>query len=45
LARMKGVSAEMANEAADLLFHMIVLREDAGLSLADAISVLQNRHK
>ena len=45
LARMKGDSAEMANEAADLLFHMIVLLEDAGLSLADAISVLQNRHK
>jgi phosphoribosyl-ATP pyrophosphohydrolase/phosphoribosyl-AMP cyclohydrolase len=45
LARMKGDNAEMANEAADLLFHMIVLLEDAGLSLADAISVLQNRHK
>ena len=44
LARMKGDSEEMANEAADLLFHMIVLLEDAGLSLADAISVLQNRH-
>ena len=45
LARMKEDSAEMANEAADLLFHMMVLLEDAGLSLADAISVLQNRHK
>ena len=45
LARMKGESAEMANEAADLLFHMIVLLEDAGLSLADVISVLQSRHK
>ena len=45
LARMKGDSAEMANEAADLLFHMMVLLEDAGLSLADAISVLQDRHK
>ena len=45
LARMKDDSAEMANEAADLLFHMMVLLEDAGLSLADAISVLQNRHK
>ena len=45
LARMKDDRAEMANEAADLLFHMMVLLEDAGLSLADAISVLQNRHK
>jgi phosphoribosyl-ATP pyrophosphohydrolase/phosphoribosyl-AMP cyclohydrolase len=45
LARMKDDSAEMANEAADLLFHMMVLLEDAGLSLADAINVLQGRHK
>ncbi|MDA8730426.1 bifunctional phosphoribosyl-AMP cyclohydrolase/phosphoribosyl-ATP diphosphatase HisIE [Alphaproteobacteria bacterium] len=45
LARMKDDSAEMADEAADLLFHMMVLLEDAGLSLADAISVLQDRHK
>ena len=45
LARMKDDSAEMANEAADLLFHMMVLLQDAGLSLADAISVPQDRHK
>ena len=45
LARMKDDSAEMANEAADLLFHMMVLLEDGGLSLADAITVLQDRHK
>ena len=45
LARMKDDSADMANEAADLLFHMMVLLEDAGLSLADAITVLQDRHK
>ena len=45
LARMKDDSTEMANETADLLFHMMVLLEDAGLSLADAISVLQDRHK
>ena len=42
---MKDDSAEMANEAADLLFHMMVLLEDAGLSLGDAVSVLQDRHK
>jgi phosphoribosyl-ATP pyrophosphohydrolase/phosphoribosyl-AMP cyclohydrolase len=45
LARMKDDGAEMASEAADLLFHMMVLLEDAGLSLADAINVLQDRHK
>ena len=45
LARMKDDSAEMANEAAELLFHMMGLLEDAGLSLADAMSVLQDRHK
>ena len=45
LARMKDDRAEMVNEAADLLFHMMVLLQDAGLSLADAISVLQDRHK
>ena len=45
LARMKDDSVEMASEAADLLFHMMVLLEDAGLSLADAINVLQDRHK
>ena len=45
LARMKDDSAEIANEAADLLFHMMVLLEDSGLSLADVISVMQNRHK
>jgi phosphoribosyl-ATP pyrophosphohydrolase/phosphoribosyl-AMP cyclohydrolase len=45
LARMKDDSVEMASEAADLLFHMMVLLEDAGLSLADAINVLQDRNK
>lgn len=45
LARMKDDKAEMANESADLLFHMMILLEDADLSLADVISVLQDRHK
>jgi phosphoribosyl-ATP pyrophosphohydrolase/phosphoribosyl-AMP cyclohydrolase len=34
----------MANEAADLLFHMLVLLQDAGLELGDVIQVLQARH-
>jgi phosphoribosyl-ATP pyrophosphohydrolase/phosphoribosyl-AMP cyclohydrolase len=45
LARMKDDPAETANEAADLLFHMMVLLEDAGLGLADVIGVLESRHK
>lgn len=45
LARMKDDKAEMANEAADLLFHMMVLLQDAGMSLGDAVAVLQVRHK
>jgi len=45
LARMKGDRSEMVNEAADLLFHMMVLLEDAGLSLTDAVAVLEARHK
>ena len=44
LARMKDDSGEMANEAADLLFHMLVLLQDAGLELGDVIRVLQARH-
>ena len=44
LARMKDDREEMANEAADLLFHMMVLLADAGMSLDDALSVLRKRH-
>ena len=44
LARMKDDHAEIANEAADLLFHMMVLLADAGLSLDDALDVLKKRH-
>ncbi|MEC8552628.1 MAG: bifunctional phosphoribosyl-AMP cyclohydrolase/phosphoribosyl-ATP diphosphatase, partial [Pseudomonadota bacterium] len=36
--------AEITNEAADLLFHMLVLLADADMSLADAIEVLRQRH-
>lgn len=44
LARMKDDREEMANEAADLLFHMLVLLADAGMSLEDALAVLRKRH-
>ncbi len=44
LARMKGDGEEVANEAADLLFHMMVLLQDAGVEFGDVIRVLQDRH-
>ena len=44
LARMKDDHSEIANEAADLLFHMMVLLADAGMSLDDALEVLKKRH-
>lgn len=44
LARMKEDREEMANEAADLLFHMMVLLADADMSLDDALAVLRKRH-
>lgn len=45
LAHMKNDPEETKSEAADLLFHMMVLLEDAGLTLADVITVLQQRHE
>ncbi|MFA5683542.1 MAG: bifunctional phosphoribosyl-AMP cyclohydrolase/phosphoribosyl-ATP diphosphatase HisIE [Lysobacteraceae bacterium] len=35
---------ELKNEAADLLYHLIVLLRASGLSLADAVDVLRQRH-
>ncbi len=44
LARMKDDRAEIADEAADLLYHMLVLLADSGMSLEDAVDVLRLRH-
>ncbi len=44
LAATAGDSAELANEAADLLFHLIVLLRAKGLALGDALAVLEKRH-
>ena len=35
---------ELKNEAADLLYHLIVLLRASGLSLADAVAVLEQRN-
>ena len=45
LARMKNDPEEIKNEAADLLFHMMVLIEDSGLAFSDVVEVLRTRHK
>jgi len=44
LAAMKKDNKEFAGEAADLLYHLIVLLRAKKLSLADAIAVLEKRH-
>ncbi|MFZ5494602.1 MAG: bifunctional phosphoribosyl-AMP cyclohydrolase/phosphoribosyl-ATP diphosphatase HisIE [Verrucomicrobiota bacterium] len=44
LAAMQQDSREFAGEAADLLYHLIVLLRARKLSLADAVAVLEQRH-
>lgn len=44
LAATAGDSAEQLEEAADLLFHLLVLLHAKGLALADVAAVLENRH-
>jgi phosphoribosyl-ATP pyrophosphohydrolase/phosphoribosyl-AMP cyclohydrolase len=45
LAAMQKDSAAFAGEAADLLYHLIVLLRVKKLALADAIAVLERRHR
>jgi phosphoribosyl-ATP pyrophosphohydrolase/phosphoribosyl-AMP cyclohydrolase len=44
LAALKAGRKELAGEAADLLYHLIVLLRVKKMSLADAIAVLEKRH-
>ncbi len=44
LAALQKKSKEFTGEAADLLYHLIVLLRAKKLSLADAIAVLEKRH-
>jgi phosphoribosyl-ATP pyrophosphohydrolase/phosphoribosyl-AMP cyclohydrolase len=45
LAALKANRAEFAGEAADLLYHLIVLLRVKKMSLGDALAVLEKRHK
>ncbi|GAB2537138.1 bifunctional phosphoribosyl-AMP cyclohydrolase/phosphoribosyl-ATP diphosphatase HisIE [Rufibacter soli] len=40
-----GKTETMKGEAADLLFHLLILLEGSGLSLAEVVQVLESRHK
>lgn len=44
LAALRAGKVEFAGEAADLLYHLIVLLRVRKLSLADALTVLEQRH-
>ncbi len=45
IAGAGGSDEELAGEAADLLYHLIVLLRVRGLGLVDAIAVLEKRHR
>lgn len=45
LAAAAGDPQEQLEEAADLLFHLLVLLNAGGLGLADVVTVLENRHR
>ncbi len=44
LAHIKGDKDEILNESADLLFHIMVLLEDAELNIIDVCKILKQRH-
>ena len=45
LAAAAGDTQEQLEEAADLLFHMLVLLNANGLELGDVVKVLERRHR
>lgn len=45
LAAVSGERQEQLEETADLLYHLLVLLNDRGLCLADAVHVLETRHR
>jgi phosphoribosyl-ATP pyrophosphohydrolase/phosphoribosyl-AMP cyclohydrolase len=44
LAAVAGDTDELTEEAADLVYHLLVLLRAAGLSLGEVVSVLESRH-
>lgn len=45
LAAATNDKEELINEASDLMYHLLVLLEDQGLSMADITANLVKRHK
>jgi phosphoribosyl-ATP pyrophosphohydrolase/phosphoribosyl-AMP cyclohydrolase len=45
LASVSGTREEQLEEAADLLFHLLVLLNSNDMRLGDVTSVLENRHR
>jgi phosphoribosyl-ATP pyrophosphohydrolase/phosphoribosyl-AMP cyclohydrolase len=45
LAAAAGSREEVRSEAADLLFHLLILLDDRGLTLADVVAELASRHR
>ncbi len=45
IAAMKKDKNELCSESADLLFHLLMLWAEAGLTPADVAAELQKRHK
>ena len=44
LASVSGNNTELLGEAADLLYHLLVLLNTKGLKLADVVGTLEDRH-
>ncbi|HCG8579665.1 TPA: bifunctional phosphoribosyl-AMP cyclohydrolase/phosphoribosyl-ATP diphosphatase HisIE [Vibrio parahaemolyticus] len=45
LAATSGDKAELVCESADLIYHLLVLLQDQGLSMNDVVNKLKDRHK
>jgi phosphoribosyl-ATP pyrophosphohydrolase/phosphoribosyl-AMP cyclohydrolase len=44
LASVAGDRTETINEAADLMYHLLVLLNNQGIKLADVVATLETRH-
>ncbi|MDJ0759140.1 MAG: phosphoribosyl-ATP diphosphatase [Woeseiaceae bacterium] len=45
IASLAGSDDEVTNEAADLIYHLLVLINSRGIRLADVCSTLEGRHR
>ncbi len=45
IAAKNNDTNELTNESADLLFHLLIVLQQQGLSLSDVVAQLESRHK